>query len=129
MPVLSGEGPWNAALCRFVSTQLGLCRFVLLTALLTKLLRKSFACSDCSTMPLQAAVGAKGSVLTRFIKPQQLLPNDNRDHRSNVVVRGWYANKSGTVYYKFRLEEGQELCYAAARYVRILVESYRTAKR
>ena len=71
---------------------------------------------------LRAGIGAKGRILTRMIKPKQILPNDDSDHRSNVEVRGWYASKSGAVYYEFFIEGGDQLAYGAARYVRIVEE-------
>jgi hypothetical protein len=71
---------------------------------------------------LQAGIGAKGSILTRFIKPTQVLPDGDRSHRSNIIIQSWYANKTGSVYYEFQHEgagPNAQLMYGAARLVKI----------
>lgn len=70
---------------------------------------------------LKAGIGAKGSILTRLIKPTQVLPNGNRYHRSNVVVTGWFANKKGTVFFEFQHEAARstQTMHGAARLVKI----------
>jgi hypothetical protein len=79
--------------------------------------------NSTSTMPqLQAGIGAKGSILTRFIKPTQVLPDGDRSHRSNIIIQSWYANKTGSVYYEFQHEgagPNAQLMYGAARLVKI----------
>jgi hypothetical protein len=75
--------------------------------------------------PLRAGVGALGSILTRFIKPTQVLPGDDHSHRSNIVIRSWYANTNGTVYYEFHyVGDGQhaQLMHGAGRLLKIYQE-------
>lgn len=70
--------------------------------------------------PLRPGIGAKGSILTRFIKPKQVAVNEDANHRSNIVIRGWYSNNKGTVYYEFLCDNGDTaLQYGAARMVKI----------
>jgi hypothetical protein len=79
---------------------------------------------------LRAGIGAKGSVLTRFIKPLQVVANEDKTHRSNVIIEGWFANAKGSVYYEFRYDDVmaatatplQQKMHGAARYVKILKE-------
>jgi hypothetical protein len=37
-------------------------------------------------MGFHAGKGAKASVLTRMIKPKQHLPNNDKNHRSEVII-------------------------------------------
>jgi hypothetical protein len=70
--------------------------------------------------PLRPGIGAKGSILTRFIKPKQVAVNEDANHRSNIVIRGWYSNNKGTVYYEFLHDNGDTaLQFGAARMVKI----------
>jgi hypothetical protein len=79
---------------------------------------------------LRAGIGAKGSILTRFIKPVQIVANDDRAHRSNIVLEGWFANSRGSVYYEFRYDDvipsmataPTQKLHGAARFVKILKE-------
>jgi hypothetical protein len=69
---------------------------------------------------LRPGKGAKGSVLTRFIKPNQHVPYAG--HRSDVIIESRLTDEEGRKeMYSFRYEgmpESQVL-YASARYVRI----------
>jgi hypothetical protein len=55
--------------------------------------------------PLRPGRGAKGSILTRFIKPaDQVIPNNDKNHRSVVVIESRFADKKGTVNYKLKYD-------------------------
>ena len=75
---------------------------------------------------LRAGIGAKGSILTRLIKPLQVVETDTPNERSDVVIERWFANNKGTVYYEFRYlddeDSSSQLLFAAARYVKIVEE-------
>ena len=78
-------------------------------------------------MVLRAGKGAKGSVLTRLINPKQVHDEADVNHRSDIVIVDRYANKKGTVYFRFRYkedqhEEGPPPLHCAASRIRILEE-------
>jgi hypothetical protein len=77
---------------------------------------------------LQGGKGAKASVLTRMIKPKQYLPNNDKQHRSEVVLDGRMENEKGVEVYSFRYvgddSEGL-LLHASTRYVKIIEEGER----
>lgn len=71
---------------------------------------------------LRAGVGAKATVLTRFIKPKQPLPGGDKQHRSEVVLIESVVDEKGKDAYSFKyLEDESEgmLLIANARYVRV----------
>jgi hypothetical protein len=53
---------------------------------------------------LRPGKGAKALIFTRFIKPNQPLPDNNRDHRSNVVLVERVKDAKAKDIYKFRYE-------------------------
>ena len=70
---------------------------------------------------LRAGVGAKASVLTRFIHPKQ--HNGDPKHRSNVVLIGREersVNQKDQVFYTFRMDDSEAVMYAVTRHVKIL---------
>lgn len=73
-------------------------------------------------------IGAKGSILTRFIKPKQFV--NDKEHRSKIVVEGRFADEKGAEYYEFRFLDEQDstapLVYGASRMVRIEEEGNHT---
>ena len=72
---------------------------------------------------LRPGKGAKGSVLTRFIKPKQPVPHAG--HRSDVVIEERTSNDDGKKeIYTFRYEGMPEsaLLYASTRYVKIVMQ-------
>eukprot|EP00980_Cylindrotheca_fusiformis_P016651 scaffold4993_cov73-Cylindrotheca_fusiformis.AAC.3 len=75
---------------------------------------------------LRPGKGATALILTRFIKPNQPLPGNNKDHRSSIVLLDRINAPGGKVVYKIRYEmdtEGE--CgdlYAAVRYVKVTRE-------
>ena len=80
------------------------------------------------TRKLRAGKGAKASVLTRFIKPKQPLPDNNKKHRSDVVLAEKDKNSKGKDIYRFQYEletdKNAPLMYASTRYVRIVEEGH-----
>lgn len=81
-----------------------------------------------STMArLRPGKGAKGSILTRFIKPKQV-HNGDQNHRSDIKIVGRFANNKGTEYYRFKYygdnseEEESNLMTGTARFVKIVEE-------
>ena len=78
-------------------------------------------------MVLQAGRGAKGSVLTRLIRPKQTHFGEDENHRSKIVIVDRFTNKKGTVYFRFRYLEDQHgdgppPLHCAARLIRITEE-------
>jgi hypothetical protein len=75
---------------------------------------------------LRPGKGAKAQVLTRFIKPTQPLPGDNKKHRSTMVLTDRDHDKAGKVIFRFRYEttDGDDatLLYANYRYVQVIKE-------
>ena len=71
--------------------------------------------------PLRAGRGAKGSILTRFIKPDQVIPNNDKTHRSLVVIQSRFADKKGSVYYKLKYDgiNDGEMLTGSSRFVKI----------
>jgi hypothetical protein len=53
---------------------------------------------------LRPGKGAKAQVLTRFIKPTQPLPGNDKKHRSTVVLTDRDHDKAGKVVFRFRYE-------------------------
>jgi hypothetical protein len=53
---------------------------------------------------LRPGKGAKAIILTRFIKPNQPLPDNNRDHRSNLVLVERVKDAKAKDIYKFRYD-------------------------
>ena len=75
--------------------------------------------------PLQAGKGAKASVLTRMIKPKQHLPNNDKSHRSDVILVDRFENDKGGEMYSFRYSDDDSnglLLQATPRYVKIVEE-------
>ena len=73
----------------------------------------------------RAGQGAKASVLTRYIKPKQHLPNGDKQHRSEVLLVEFLEDKKGKQIYSFRYIEDQSeglLLKASVRYVRVTEE-------
>ena len=75
---------------------------------------------------LQAGKGAKASVLTRMIKPKQYLPNDDKAHRSDIILVDRFENVKGGEVYSFQYSEDDSeaslfLQACSARYVKIVV--------
>jgi hypothetical protein len=75
---------------------------------------------------LIAGVGAKGSILTKYIKPKQPSPNSDKDsqHRSTVVLKEQFTNDKGQECYRFCFagEEDKDdatMLEANCRYVKI----------
>jgi hypothetical protein len=71
---------------------------------------------------MRPGIGAKGSILTRFIKPKQVIPDsEEAKHRSIVTIEGWYSDDKGRVYYRFRYHgpSGGSVMHGSARYVKI----------
>ena len=50
---------------------------------------------------LRAGKGAKGSILTRFIKPKQQV--GDKTHRSDVLIRGEFDDEKGKRCYEFQV--------------------------
>ena len=78
-------------------------------------------------MVLQAGRGAKGSVLTRLIKPKQTHAGEDENHRSDIVIVDRFTIKRGTLCFRFRYVEdqfgdGPPPLYCAARFIRITEE-------
>ena len=78
---------------------------------------------------LRAGRGAKGSVLTRLIKPKQLHSGEDTNHRSEIVIADRYAVKKGTVFFRFRYVEDQHgdgpaPLHCAASFIRITEEGH-----
>jgi hypothetical protein len=78
---------------------------------------------------LRPGKGAKATVLTRFIKPKQPLPDGNTTHRSDVVVLGHFTDEKGRLCFTLSfdmLNEAEEdvtqHLYAIKRYVKIVEE-------
>ncbi len=71
--------------------------------------------------PLRPGRGAKGSILTRFIKPDQVIPNNDKNHRSVVVIQSRFADKKGSAYYKLKYDgvPDGELLTGSSRLVKI----------
>ena len=69
-------------------------------------------------------MGAKASVLTRYIKPKQVAAGAAADHRSEVVIVGRYADGKSQYYEIVYVEDEEEknVMSAAARFVRIIEE-------
>jgi hypothetical protein len=68
---------------------------------------------------LRAGIGAKASILTRLIKPLQIVDEGNhQNHRSDVVRARWYANEKGTV----EDDANAQKLHGAARFVKIIEE-------
>jgi hypothetical protein len=71
---------------------------------------------------------ARGSILTRYIKPKQFVGIDDKNHRSNVVLEGRFRDDKGSEYYEFRYENEQDLekplMFGAARMIKILEEGH-----
>jgi hypothetical protein len=77
---------------------------------------------------LRPGKGAKASVLTRMIKPKQHLPNNDKQHRSEIILEGQMENEKGVEVFSFRyLEDDSEglLLHASTRYVKIVEEGAR----
>ena len=77
------------------------------------------------TAKLRPGVGATGSILTRYIKPDQVLLEDDKTHRSEVVLHSRFANKNGQVYFRFHYpgDDGNgELLTGSSRFVKITKE-------
>ena len=75
---------------------------------------------------LRPGKGAKGSILTRFIKPKQV-HNGDQNHRSDIVIVGRFANNKGSEYYRFKyIDDNSDvesnLMTGAARLVKIVEE-------
>ena len=49
---------------------------------------------------LRAGIGAKASILTRFIKPEQVLPY--KDHRSHVILDSQFEDHKKKKLFRFR---------------------------
>jgi hypothetical protein len=78
-----------------------------------------------STKRLRAGVGAKATVLTRFIKPKQAVPDGDKQHRSEVVLIECIVDEKGKDAYSFKYVEDESdgmLLIANARYVRVTEE-------
>lgn len=77
-------------------------------------------------MPLlQAGKGAKASVLTKMIKPKQHLPNNDKTHRSDVILEDRFDNEKGGEVYSFRYIEDDAttvglFLQASSRYVKVI---------
>jgi hypothetical protein len=76
---------------------------------------------------LRPGKGSKALIITRFIKPNQPLPDNNRDHRSNVVLAERVKDAEAKDIYKFRNEldaeeDGGDLLSANLRYVKVTME-------
>ena len=74
---------------------------------------------------LRAGKGAKASVLTRFIKPKQHLPNDDKQHRSEVVLEDRFLNEKGKDVYSFKFVGDRSdgmLLHASVCYVKVIEE-------
>jgi hypothetical protein len=78
---------------------------------------------------LRPGKGAKALILTRFIKPNQPLPDNNRVHRSNVVLVERVKDAKAKVIYNFRYEldaeeYGGDLLSASVRYVKVTIDLF-----
>jgi hypothetical protein len=72
---------------------------------------------------LRPGKGAKGSVLTRFIKPKQ--PVLHANHRSDVILEDRLSDDDGkkeTYTFRFEGMPNSQLLYASTRYVKIVEE-------
>lgn len=75
----------------------------------------------------RAGVGAKATVLTKYIRPHQPLPQGNTSHRSNVVLIDRYYNGKGREVYQFRFVEDDvnaPILHANGQWVRIEEEGH-----
>jgi len=74
---------------------------------------------------LKAGKGARASILTRFIKPKQPIPNGDNNHRSNIILDSRFVNQKGQKYYYFTLEDNEngELLYGSEQYTKIIEEA------
>ena len=59
--------------------------------------------------------GARGTILTRFIKPKRRFKHD-KDHRSSVVLKEFYFEGQRLC---FRFDVDGEICHAHSRYVKV----------
>ena len=66
------------------------------------------------------------TVLTRYIKPLQPLPNGNKKHRSEVILEERYFDTDNKPVYKFRyalaVNNQSPLLHAKAHWVKIITE-------
>jgi len=72
---------------------------------------------------LRAGVGAKASILTKFIHPKQ--QNGDATHRSNVILiskEERKVNRKNQVCYTFCMDGDDRVMYAVERYFKILEE-------
>jgi hypothetical protein len=79
---------------------------------------------------LQAGKGARASVLTRLIKPKQHLPNNDKNHRSDVILVDRFENEKGAEVYSFRYANDDSdglLLQSTTRYVKIIEEGEKEA--
>lgn len=78
---------------------------------------------------LRPGKGAKASILTRYIKPMQPLPDGNKKHRSEVILEERYFDRENKPIYKFkyalalRHNESPEL-HAKAHWVKLIKEGH-----
>lgn len=72
---------------------------------------------------LRAGKGARGTILTKFIKPPQ--HNDEADHRTDVIIDSRYIDQKNKTYYKFRIADDDEvgdILHGSSRLVKIVEE-------
>jgi hypothetical protein len=76
--------------------------------------------------PFRPGKGAKATVLTRFIKPSQPLPTNNKKHRSTIVLLERDEDNRGKTIFRFRYElednEDTPLMYANHQWVSLVKE-------
>lgn len=68
--------------------------------------------------------GAKGTILTKFIKPKQPLPNGDKTHRTAVILAESFLDDRGRQCFRFgrQGEDGAADLHAISRYVHITQE-------
>ncbi|KAG7345414.1 hypothetical protein IV203_032945 [Nitzschia inconspicua] len=71
---------------------------------------------------LYPGVGAKGTIMTRFIKPKNSFRGKDKDHRSVVVLKEHYF-EGRKLFFRFTVDEDDDRTfYASSRMVRIDAE-------
>lgn len=75
-------------------------------------------------MGKRAGVGAKCTILTRYIIPKQAVPNGNKQHRSKIVLVNEFTNEQGKKCYRFKFDgddfdDNDEMMHANRRWIHV----------
>jgi len=73
---------------------------------------------------LLAGPGAEASILSKYIKPEQMRHLDNKDHRSDIILEGKFENGKGKKCFHFRYagDISSPLLHASCRFVKVVKE-------